>query len=150
MFRNAVKAERWLRKIPAALPDHHRWGRDRFRNSKPSPSLESRAINCHREAPPVLASRENRLLRSDHLVQTQRVGLQNSLINLLPSTSFGVSSSDRRGTVVDFVAVRSSRFNTVLQLAENQRLKTNGLQGGVQIEHLVPNQVTRSRSNPVE
>jgi hypothetical protein len=75
-----------------------------------------------------------------HLVQTQRIGQQNLLINLLPSTSFGVSTSVRRGTVVDFEAVRSSKFNTILQLVGNQRLKTNGLQRGVQVEHLVPNQ----------
>jgi hypothetical protein len=80
-------------------------------------------------------------LRTTPLVQTQRFGLRSLLINSLSSTCFGMSTSVRRGTVVDFVTVRSSRFNTVLQLVENQRLKTNGLQRGVQVEHLVPKQV---------
>ena len=60
------------------------------------------------------------------------LGLQEIPIDPVLSKRFSAPSDFRRVTVVDSVAVRSSRFNRVQQLAENQRLKTNGLQRGFQ------------------
>ena len=56
---------------------------------------------------------------------------------------FGVSNAVPRGTVVDFVTVRSSKFNTIQQLVENHKLKLNDLHEDSQVENLVPNQVKR-------
>jgi hypothetical protein len=46
-----------------------------------------------------------------------------------------------RGTVVDFVTVRSFRFHTVQQLGENPKLKPNDLQEDSLVENLVPNPI---------
>jgi hypothetical protein len=77
-----------------------------------------------------------------HLVQTQVVGRKDILIKPVLSMYLGAPGGIRHATVVDSVAVRSSRFNRVQQLAENQRLKTNGLQRGFQLENLVPNRIS--------
>ena len=74
-------------------------------------------------------------------MQTQVVGRKDILIKPVLSMYLGAPGGIRHATVVDSVAVRSSRFNRVQQLAENQRLKTNGLQRGFQLENLVPNQI---------
>ena len=79
----------------------------------------------------------------DHLVQTQVLGLQDISINPVFSKRFSMPSDFRSATVVDSVAVRSSRFNTVQHLEENPKLKTQGLPRGVHVENLVPNQVQR-------
>lgn len=57
---------------------------------------------------------------------------QRILIYVLLSTWMGAHKSVLHETVVNSVAVRSSRFNTVQQLVENHGLKTNGLQRGFQ------------------
>jgi hypothetical protein len=54
------------------------------------------------------------------LVQTQVLGLQDIPINPAFSKRFSAPNGFRRATVVDSVAVRSSRFNRVPQLMENR------------------------------
>jgi hypothetical protein len=66
------------------------------------------------------------------LVQTQVLGLQDISINPVFSKRFSMPSDFRSATVVDSVAVRSSRFNTVQHLEENPGLKTQDLPRGVQ------------------
>jgi hypothetical protein len=68
------------------------------------------------------------------------LGLQEIPIDPVLSKRFSAPSDFRRVTVVDSVAVRSSRFNAVQHLEENPKLKTQGLPRGVQVENLVPNQ----------
>jgi hypothetical protein len=64
------------------------------------------------------------------MVQTQVVGLQDIPINPVFSERFGTPSDFRRAIVVNFVAVRSSRFNTVQQPVGNPALKTEDLPTG--------------------
>ena len=61
------------------------------------------------------------------LVQTQVLGLQDVPINPVFSKRFSTPSDFRRATVVDSVAVRSSRFNTVQQAVENPRIENRRL-----------------------
>jgi hypothetical protein len=61
-------------------------------------------------------------------------------VNPVFSKRFSTPSDSRRVTVVDSVAVRSSRFNAVQHLEENPGFKTQDLPKGVQVENLVPNQ----------
>src|ERR1035441_10001036 len=75
------------------------------------------------------------------LVQTQVLGLRDMPVNPVFSKRFSTPSDSRRVTVVDSVAVRSSRFNAVQHLEENPGLKTQDLPNGVQVENLVPNQI---------
>lgn len=75
------------------------------------------------------------------LVQTQVLGLQDIPINPVFSKLFSAPSGFRHATVVDYVAVRSSRFNKAQQTVGNPRLKTKDLPRGFQVENLVPNQM---------
>src|ERR1039458_9609811 len=65
------------------------------------------------------------------LVQAQVLGPQDIPVSPVFSKRFDASSGVRRATVVDSVAVRSSRFNRVQQLMENWGLNTKGLRGGL-------------------
>jgi hypothetical protein len=75
------------------------------------------------------------------MVQTQVLGLQDIPINLVFSKRLCTPSDLRRVTVVDSVAVRSSRFNAVQRLEGNPGLKIQDLPREVQVENLVPNQI---------
>jgi hypothetical protein len=75
------------------------------------------------------------------LVQTQVLGLQDIPINPVFSKLFSAPSGFRHATVVNYVAVRSSRFNTVQQTVGNPGLKTKNLPRGFQVKNLVPNQI---------
>jgi hypothetical protein len=81
-------------------------------------------------------------LSVDPLVQTQVLGRQDIPINSVFSKRFSRPSGLRLATVVDFVAIISSRFNTVQQAVGNPALKTEDLPRGFQVENLVPNQIT--------
>jgi hypothetical protein len=76
------------------------------------------------------------------LVQTQVLGLQVIPIDPVFSSRFGTQNDCGRATVVDSVAVRSSRFNAVQNPEENPELKTQDLPRGVQVENLVPNRIS--------
>jgi hypothetical protein len=84
---------------------------------------------------------EDRVGIGKPMVQTQRVGLRDMPVNLVFSKCFSTPSNSRRVTVVDSVAVRSSRFNAVQHLEEDPGLKKKDLPGGVQVENLVPNRI---------
>jgi hypothetical protein len=74
-------------------------------------------------------------------VQTQVLGLPDIPINSVFSMLFSTPSDCQRATVVDSIAVRSSKLNRVQRLVENQELKTQDLPKGLQVENLVPNQM---------
>jgi hypothetical protein len=58
------------------------------------------------------------------------LGLQDTPIDPVFSKRFSTPSDFRGATVVDFVAVRSSRFNRVQQMPGNPGLKTEDLPTG--------------------
>jgi hypothetical protein len=82
-------------------------------------------------------------LQESLLVQTQVLGPQDIPVNPVFSKCFNTPSGSRCATVVDSVAVRSSRFNTVQQTVGNPGLKTQDLPKGIPVENLVPNQFQR-------
>jgi hypothetical protein len=67
---------------------------------------------------------------ADPLVQIQVVGCQCILISSAFATRYGAPGDGLRAAVVNFAAVRSSRFNTVQQPVESRGVKTKDLQGG--------------------
>ena len=93
------------------------------------------------ECPRTFSPQFRPCLKADHLVQTHALGLQDIPINPVFSKRFSPPSGFRRATVVDFVAARSSRFNTVQQTVGNPALKTEDLPRGFQVGNLVPNQI---------
>jgi hypothetical protein len=56
--------------------------------------------------------RANRISFVEHMVQTQRVYLIANYLNCLHSINFEADIVSRTGTVVDFVTVKSSAFNS--------------------------------------
>ena len=78
-----------------------------------------------------------------HLVQTQVLDLKVSRLTPLSSIRFEADLASWTGTVVDFVTVKTTGFNSFQHPSNFLMLNLKEFHEECRVEHLVPNQIQR-------